>query len=119
MPAPERPPQRSRDSLFSAAAATPRLTVKADVFYESDEANVFAERVDVSLRGLFVPCRFPTAGGRAGDPAPRPRRRPPGEGRDRGPARVRGRQDGLALQIVSMPDPTRLRFAAYLLRRAG
>ncbi len=111
---------RSRDSLFLSRRRYPRLTVKADVFYESDEANVFAERVDVSLRGLFVPCRFPDRreGARATVHLDL------GEGRlVKAETEVlrafEGAKTGMALQIVSMPEPDRLRFAAYLLRKGG
>lgn len=111
---------RTRDSLFKSRRRYPRLMVKADVFYESDAANVFAEKVDVSLRGLFVPCRFPDR--REG--ATGTVRIDLGEGHlIKAEVEVirafEGEKIGMALQIVSMPEADRLRFAAFLLRKGG
>ena len=111
---------RSRDSLFLARRRYPRLQVKADVFYESDEASVFASEVDVSLRGLFVPCRFPDR--REGAEATV--HLDLGEGHLL-KAKVEvlrafeGAKSGMSLRIVSMPEADRLRFAAFLLRKGG
>lgn len=111
---------RSRDSLFLTRRRYPRLMVKADVFYESEEAVAFAEKVDVSMRGLFIPCRFPDRreGARAVVHIDL------GEG---GLVKAQtevirgfgGATSGMALHIVSMPEADRLRFAAFLLRRGG
>ena len=111
---------RNRDSLYLSRRRYPRLMVKADVFYESDEASAFAEKVDVSMRGLFVPCRFPD-------------RREGARGVvhvDLGEGHLvkaevevirafEGEKTGMALNIVSMPEADRLRFAAFLLRKGG
>lgn len=110
---------RNRDALFLTRRRYPRLLVKADVFYESDEANVFAAEVDVSLRGLFIPCRFPDREG-----AEAVVHIDLGEGH-LVKAKVEvlhafdGAKPGMALRIASMPEADRLRFAAYLLRKGG
>ncbi|MBI5546069.1 MAG: PilZ domain-containing protein [Deltaproteobacteria bacterium] len=110
---------RSRTALFLTRRRYPRLAMTADVFYESDEATVFASEVDVSLRGLFVPCRFPDREGAEGVV-----RIDLGEGA-LAKARVEvlkvqdGEKSGMALRIVSMPEADRLRFAAFLLRKGG
>ena len=110
---------RSRDALFLTRRRYPRLLVKADVFYEGDEAAVFAQQVDVSLRGLFVPCRFPDREG-----AEALLHIDLGEGH-LVRARVQvlrvfdGDKRGMALRIASMPEADRMRFAAFLLRKGG
>ncbi|HEY3449278.1 MAG TPA: PilZ domain-containing protein [Myxococcales bacterium] len=111
---------RNRDSLFLSRRRYPRLMVKADVFYQSEEASVFAEKVDVSMRGLFVPCRFPEKQ----EGAQATVHIDLGEG-TLVKAEVElvrafeGAKTGMALQIVSMPEADRLRFAAFLLRKGG
>ena len=111
---------RTRDSLFLSRRRYPRLMVKADVYYESEEAVAFAEKVDVSMRGLFVPCRFPDRreGARATVHIDL------GEGtlvkvETEVIRAFEGAKTGMALQIVSMPEADRLRFAAFLLRKGG
>jgi hypothetical protein len=80
---------------------------------------VFSEQVDVSLRGLFVPCRFPDREGAAGSVHV-----DLGEGR-MVKAQVEvvrtfeGEKTGMALRIESMSEADRLRFAAFLLRKGG
>jgi hypothetical protein len=110
---------RNRDALFLTRRRYPRLMVKADIFYESDQASVFAEKVDVSLRGLFVPCRFADCEG-----AEALLHIDLGEGH-LVKAQVLvlrvfdGDERGMALRITSMPEADRMRFAAFLLRKGG
>lgn len=110
----------TRDALFLGRRRYPRLRLTADAFYESEQANVLATEVDVGMRGLFLPCRFPDREGARGVV-----RVDVGSG-----ALVKAevevlraldgeRRPGMALRIVSMAEADRLRFAAFLLRRGG
>jgi PilZ domain-containing protein len=46
-----------RGAMFTQRRRYPRVIVHADVYYESDCRALFCERAELSLRGLFVPCR--------------------------------------------------------------
>jgi hypothetical protein len=46
-----------RGQMFLQRRRYPRIEVAADVFYESDCRALFSEKAEVSLRGLFIPCR--------------------------------------------------------------
>jgi hypothetical protein len=110
---------RSREQLYISRRRYPRLTVKADVFYESDTASIFAPEVDLSLRGMFVANLFPDVEGALGTVHV-----DLGEGHlvKAEVEVVRSHEsdrEGMALRIVSMPEADRLRFTAYLLRRGG
>lgn len=110
---------RTRDALHLARRRYPRLRVACDAFYESDEATLCATEVDVSLRGLFLPCRFADREGARGV-----LRLDTGEG-----ALVRaevevvrvldGARRGMALRIAEISEGDRLRLAAFLLRKGG
>lgn len=110
---------RSRDALHLARRRYPRLRVACDAFYESEEATIFAAEVDVSLRGLFLPCRFADREGARGV-----LRLDTGEG-----ALLRaevevvrvldGARRGMALRLAALSEADRLRLAAYLLRQGG
>jgi hypothetical protein len=111
--------ETQRGALFLSRRRYPRLSVKCDVYYESEDTNVLAEEVDVSLRGLFVPCRFPDREGAHGVV-----RIDLGEG-----SMVRAEvevvripelgRSGMALRIVQMAEGERLRFAGFMLRKGG
>jgi hypothetical protein len=56
----------TRGSMFSQRRRYPRIIVPADVYYESDERALVCDRAELSLRGLFVPCRAFDAEGTRG-----------------------------------------------------
>ncbi len=52
-----------RGAMFFQRRRYPRIVLSADIYYESDARALFCDRAEVSLRGLFVPCRaFDRAG---------------------------------------------------------
>ncbi len=109
----------ARDSLYLTRRRYPRLPLSCDLFYESEESTAVAERGDVSLRGLFLPCRRPDPEGTRGVV-----RMDCGHGsmlrmevevvRRTAPARP-----GMALRIVAMSEADRRRLGAFLLRQGG
>jgi len=109
----------SREPLFMARRRYPRLALNCDLFYESEEACLFSPRVDLSLRGIFVPCRFPDREGTRGtvrlDVGAGPMLRAEVEVL-RNPQI--GRR-GMALRFVAMSDGDRLRLGAFLLQKGG
>jgi hypothetical protein len=111
--------QRSREALFLTRRRYPRLPVKADVFYESEQANLFCEKVDVSLRGLFVACRFPDQAGALGVVRIDLGEGPLVKAQVEVIRTFEGHKCGMALRIESMAEADRLRFAAFLLRKGG
>ncbi|MGI5860553.1 MAG: PilZ domain-containing protein [Myxococcales bacterium] len=108
-----------RDSLYATRRRYPRLSVSCDLFYESEESTAVAEKGDVSLRGLFLPCRRPDPVGTRGVV-----RVDCGRG-----AMIRmevqvvrqsaATRQGMALRIVAMSDADRKRLGAFLLRQGG
>ncbi len=109
----------TRGPLYQARRRFPRLHVACDVFFESDTAALIATEGDFSLRGVFVPTRFPDVEGARGtvrvDSGDGPLirfevevLRAPEIGRK-----------GMAMRICQMSDRDRLRYAAFLLRKGG
>jgi hypothetical protein len=109
----------TRDPLFFTRRRFPRLPVACDVFYESEESTWMADEADLSLRGVFLPCRRPDPEGTRGVV----RLDLGGEMLVRLEVEVvRQRADGrigMALRIVAMSDTDRTRLAAWLLREGG
>lgn len=110
---------RSRNPLFHARRRYPRISAECDVFYDGEQASLFTRDADVSLRGMFLPCRFPDLPGVRGqvriDAGQGPMVRAVVEV-------VRVSDDGrrgMALRFVAMSEPDRLRLAAFLIRRGG
>jgi len=107
----------ARGQLSESRRRFPRLSVTLDAFYESAACTLTVSRLDLSLRGAFLPCAL-------GDHLDT-------EGILRialptGPmvrARVRVvRQNGvrgMALRFVELSDSDRLRLGAYLVRQGG
>ncbi|MBS2033316.1 MAG: PilZ domain-containing protein [Deltaproteobacteria bacterium] len=107
----------ARDTLTDSRRRFPRLSVALDAFYESDACTLTVSRLDLSLRGAFLPCALgdnvETEGIlRIALPA--------------GPmvrARVRVvRQNGvrgMALRFIDLSDSDRLRLGAFLVRQGG
>ena len=48
---------RIRGPLSSQRRRYARVVVPGDVYYESDRRALFCEKSELSLRGLFLPCR--------------------------------------------------------------
>ncbi len=108
----------ARENLFQARRRYPRLRVACDVFYEGEERSFLAERADLSLRGLFLPCLFPDRAGARGIVH-----------LDLGEAtmlklevevvRSDWAASGQALRFVGMSEEKRERLAAFLLKKGG
>jgi hypothetical protein len=111
---------QSRDPLYQTRRRYPRLALEScDVFYESEESVASAERLDLSLRGLFLPCLLPDQVGARGTV------HIDGGGSEMIRLEVevlrqsKVGQAGMALRIVSMSEDDRSRLAALLLREGG
>jgi hypothetical protein len=108
-----------RDPLYTTRRRYPRLQVRCDAFYEGEATSVATEELDLSLRGLFVPCRIQDAIGARGvvrlDLGDGPLVRLEAEVT----RQVQGARPGMAMRIVAMSDADRLRLGAFLVRHGG
>jgi len=108
----------ARGALADSRRRFPRLAVALDAFYESETCSLAVSRIDLSLRGAFLPCH-------AGD-APETegllRIALPTGPMVRASVRVVRSKDGtpgMALRFVELSDADRLRLGAYLVRVGG
>lgn len=111
---------RARGRLDGGRRRHPRLSVPVEAWWESEGHDLWVSRVDLSLRGAFLPCRAGDGVGARGVL----RIALPGQDRMlRCSAEVvrvdRGEHPGMGLRFTQLADADRLLLASHLLRTGG
>jgi hypothetical protein len=109
----------ARAPLAEARRRFPRISVALDAFYESDARALLATRVELSLRGAFLPTHSTEPEGTRGTLRLALPEGPMLRAQVEVVRSVDGRRPGLVLRFVELGEPERLRLAAFLVRTGG